>query len=211
MADNVPKVPKEHDKEVRVNVKNFHIARASVSEDGTLVYETPEHLVGVESVGRKVNVAEGKLYGDGVARKKHSKKTDYELSVTHNGIAAEVRSYMEGTTLTESGLEYGSSDDVPGIFATGWEVEKTGGYSDFIWWPYCQASPIEESTAQTEDNVNYSNDSIAVSAMQHPSLNRFFTRCDTEIPKNREVTAEQWFSKVQIEDSVQIDVEPPKP
>lgn len=203
-----PRIPNIHDRQVRINCKNFHIARAHKSEEGILIFDRPEHLVGVEKVTKNPTVAGAKLYGDGIVRIMSNKKTAYQLTIDHNGIDESVKSYMEGTKITESGLEYGTSKDEPGIFACGWEVEKTGGFKQFIWWPYCIVEPIDEETQQTEDNVNFSTDSLKIIAMEHPKIGRYYVKFDTEAHPDTEVTAEQWFSKVQIGDSVETEPEP---
>ena len=82
-------------------------------------------------------------------------------------------------------------------------MEKTGGKSDFVWFPYCIGSPIEQSTQQSEDNVNFSRDQISLLAMEHNSIKRFYTLVDQEVAGNETVTALDFFSQVQITDEVQ--------
>lgn len=109
---------------------------------------------------------------------------------------------MEGTTLTDGGVEYATSKDIPNYFAIGWEVEKTGGFSEFVWFPFCQAQPVEQETQQTEDNINYSTDSITITALENDFIGRYYTFIDTEIEKNKDVTAKDFFSQVQVGDTI---------
>lgn len=190
------------DTEVRINVKNLYMAKATKQEDGQVVFDKPEHIIGMEKISRKTQMASGKKYGDGKIRKNSIKKSGYELSLSLNNLPSEWRNYLEGTTFTDGGVEYATSKDIPNYFAIGWEVEKTGGFSEFVWFPFCQAQPIEQETQQTEDNINYSTDSITITALENDFIGRYYTFIDTEIEKNKDVTAKDFFSQVQVGDTI---------
>ena len=81
---------------------------------------------------------------------------------------------MEGVTV-ESGVESGTSKDGPKPFAIGWEVEKTAGEKELIWFLYCLAEPIQETNRQSEENFNYSTDNITITALENDSLERYYT------------------------------------
>lgn len=190
---------------IKVNCKNFHIAFCTET-DGQLQYEKPIHIVGLEKVSRTAKVADGGKYGDGVLRFSVNKKTSYELSVDHNLIPSEIRAKMEGVTVSESGVEYGSSSDRPNPFACGWETEMEDGSSQFIWFLFGVAEPISVEVQQSEDKINFTSDSISMTMMEHNSLKRFYTFVDTSIDKNKAITAKQFFSKVQTGDVIQGEV-----
>ncbi len=190
------------DTEVRINVKNLYMAKATKQEDGKVVFDKPEHIIGMEKISRKTQMASGKLHGDGKIRKNSIKKSGYELSLSLNNLPSEWRNYLEGTTLTDGGVEYATSKDIPNYFAIGWEVEKTGGFSEFVWFPFCQAQPVEQETQQTEDNINYSTDSITITALENDFIGRYYTFIDTEVEKNKNVTAKDFFSQVQVGDTI---------
>lgn len=190
------------DTEVRINVKNLYMAKATKQEDGQVVFDKPEHIIGMEKISRKTQMASGKLHGDGKIRKNSIKKSGYELSLSLNNLPSEWRNYLEGTTFTDGGVEYATSKDIPNYFAIGWEVEKTGGFSEFVWFPFCQAQPIEQETQQTEDNINYSTDSITILALENDFIGRYYTFIDTEVEKNKGITAKDFFSQVQVGDTI---------
>lgn len=190
------------DTEVRINVKNLYMAKATKQEDGKVVFDKPEHIIGMEKISRKTQMASGKLHGDGKIRKNSIKKSGYELSLSLNNLPSEWRNYLEGTTFTEGGVEYATSKDIPNYFAIGWEVEKTGGFSEFVWFPFCQAQPVEQETQQTEDNINYSTDSITITALENDFIGRYYTFIDTEVEKNKGITAKDFFSQVQVGDTI---------
>ncbi len=190
------------DTEVRINVKNLHMAKATKQEDGQIVFDKPEHILGLEKVGRKTNIASGKLYGDGKIRKNHTKKSGYEITLSLNNLPSEWRNYLEGTEVSDGGVEFATSKDIANYFAIGWEVEKTGGFSEFIWFPFCQAEPVEQETQQTEDNVTYSTDSITIIALENDYIGRYYNFVDTELEKNKGITAKDFFSQVQTGDTI---------
>lgn len=190
------------DTEVRINVKNLHMAKATKQEDGQVVFDKPEHIIGMEKISRKTQMASGKLHGDGKIRKNSIKKSGYELSLSLNNLPSEWRNYLEGTTFTDGGVEYATSKDIPNYFAIGWEVEKTGGFSEFVWFPFCQAQPVEQETQQTEDNINYSTDSITITALENDYIGRYYNFVDTELEKNKGITAKDFFSQVQVGDTI---------
>lgn len=184
----------------KINVKNVHLAEITET-DGNLTFGTPELIAGAMEVSRNPQISTGQLYGDGKVAHKATKKSAYEITISHNKIPAKWRRWMEGTTVV-NGVESGTSSDEPKPFAIGWEVEKTGGEKELIWFLYCFANPIQDTTRQSEDNINYSTDSVTITALEHDSLGRFYTLIDTE---DEEVTAEKvqnFFKKVQTDDNI---------
>ena len=187
--------------EVKINVQNVHLAEITKSPEGEITFGKPEHVVGAMQIGRNPQIASGQLYGDGKISHEISRKVRYELNVDLNKLPTKWRRYMEGVKVT-TGVESGTSKDEPNPFAIGWEVEKTGDQKELVWFVYCLANPIQETTRQSEDNINYSTDSITISALEDDSLGRFYTLIDSE---DKEITPEMianFFKKVQILDAI---------
>lgn len=187
--------------EVKINVQNVHLSEITESPEGTLTHGTPEHVAGAMEIGKAPQISSGQLYGDGKVNKQTSKKVRYQLTVNLNKLPTKWRRYMEGVTV-KSGVESGTSKDEPKPFAIGWEVEKTGGKKEMIWFLYCLAEPIQETTRQSEENINYSTDSITISALEDDRLGRYYTFIDTEDTEITEVMAGDFFKKVQITDTI---------
>lgn len=186
--------------EFKINVEDIHIAEVTEAEEG-IVFGTPEHIAGAMEIGRNPQVSQGKLFGDGKVTHSTSKVNSYQISIKQNKLPSKWRRYMEGKTAT-GGVESGTSKDEPKPFAIGWAVEKTGGEKEMIWFLYCKVEPIEENVTQTEDNVNYSTDSITITALEHDEVGRFYTFIDTE---DAEITPEMvtaFFTKVQATDTI---------
>lgn len=187
--------------EVKINVKNVHLAEITESQEGTITYGDPEHVVGAMEFGKVPQLSTGELYGDGKISKKASKKTAYQITANLNKLPTKWRRYMEGVKIND-GVESGTSTDEPKPFAIGWEVEKTGGQKELIWFLYCFAEPIQETTRQSEENINYSTDSATITALEHDSLGRFYTFIDSEDENVTETMIADFFKQVQTTDTI---------
>lgn len=187
--------------EVKINVQNVHLAEINESPTGELTYGTPEHVIGAMEISRQPQLATGQLYGDGKIRKDVSRKIRYQLTVNLNKLPTKWRRYMEGVQVN-NGVESGTSKDKPKPFAMGWEVEKDGGSKEMIWFLYCIAQPIQESARQSEENINYTTDSITISALEDDRIGRYYTFIDTEDEDVTEDMAENFFKQVQTTDTI---------
>lgn len=187
--------------EVKINVKNVHLAEITKSPEGVITHSTPEHVAGAMEIGKVPQLATGQLYGDGKISKETSRKVKYQITVSLNKLPTKWRRYIEGVKVI-NGVESGTSKDEPKEFAIGWEVEKTGGQKELIWFIYCLAEPIQEQNRQSEENINYSTDSITISALEDDSLERFYTMIDTEDEEITPEMVENFFKKVQTTDAI---------
>lgn len=187
--------------EVKINVTNVHIAEVTVEND-ILVFGKVERIKGAMEFSRTPKISSGELYGDGKITHSNSKKSAYDINGQLNKFPTKWRRYLEGVT-SQKGVESASSKDSPNFFAIGWEVEKTGGKKELIWFPYCKAEPITETIRQSEDNINYSTDSITIKALEHDSIGRFYTFIDSEDEDVTEEMIGNFFKKVQTTDLIE--------
>lgn len=186
--------------EVKINVQNVHLAEITETA-GEITFGTPEHVAGAMEIGRTPQLSTGQLYGDGKIAHKTSKKIAYQITANLNKLPTKWRRYMEGVTVN-TGVESGTSKDEPKPFAIGWEVEKTGGQKELIWFLYCLAEPIQETNRQSEENINYSTDSVTITALEHDSLGRYYTFIDSEDDDITEQMVEDFFMQVQTTDAI---------
>lgn len=185
----------------KINIKNLYLAEITESPEGVVTFGTPEHIPDMMEAGRNPQVASGQLYGDGKVSHSTSKKNAYEVTLAHNKLPSQWRRYMEGATVVD-GVESGKSSDQPKPFACGWEVEKTDGQSELIWFLYGKATPIQETVKQSEENINYSTDSITITFTENDTLGRFYTFIDTEDEAITPEMVTNFFKKVQATDTI---------
>ena len=196
--------------EVKINVEDLHLAEITESPEGNLTFGEPDHIVGAMEIGRNPQISSGQLYGDGKVQHSNSKKTAYQITVNQNKLPSKWRRYMEGVTVN-NGVESGTSKDEPKPFAIGWSVGKTNGEKELIWFLYCKAEPIQETVRQSEDNINYSTDNITITALEHDSLERFYTFIDTEDEDITTEMAANFFKQVQTTDAISAPAPEPAP
>ncbi len=187
--------------EVKINVQNVHLAEITESPDGDLTFGTPEHVVGAMEIGKVPQLATGQLYGDGKITHSTSRKVRYQLTVGLNKLTTKWRRYMEGVKVVD-GVESGTSKDEPKPFAIGWEVEKTGDEKELIWFLYCLAEPVQTTDRQSEENINYSTDSVTITALEDDSLGRYYTFIDSEDEDITEQMMKDFFKQVQTTDAI---------
>lgn len=187
--------------EVKINVQNVHLAEITESPNETLEYGAPEHVAGAMEMGKAPQLASGQLYGDGKITNQTSRKVRYQITANLNKLPSKWRRYMEGVTV-KNGVESGTSKDEPKPFAIGWEVGKTRDKKEMIWFLYCIAEPIQETVKQSEENINYSTDTITISALEDARLGRYYTFIDTEDEEITEEMADDFFKQVQVTDVI---------
>lgn len=187
--------------EYKINVKNVHLAEVTEGLEGTLTFGKPEHVAGAMEMGRTPQLSTGQLYGDGKISHKNAKKVAYQITANLNKLPTKWRRYIEGVTVTK-GVESGTSEDEPKPFAIGWEVEKTGGQKELIWFLYCVAEPIQQTEKQSEDSTNYSTDSVTITALENDSLGRYYTMIDSEDEDITEQMVKAFFTQVQTTDMI---------
>lgn len=185
----------------KVNVKGLYFAKVKKETDSEVTYEAVQQVAEVQEVQFSPKIAEGGLFGNGVKVHSASKKTSYELSIDMTVLPPDIKAYIEGTTIT-NGVEAGKSSDEAKPFACGFEVEKTGGKSQMIWFLYCMAKPVEETVKQSEDSTNYSTDKLVISALEHKALGRFYTKIDSESTEVQKEWLTNFFKKVQTTDTI---------
>jgi len=67
---------------------------------------------------------------------------------------------------------------------------------------YCIAEPIQETVKQSEENINYSTDTVTISALEDARLGRYYTLIDTEDEEIAEEMADDFFKQVQVTDVI---------
>ena len=186
--------------EYKINVQNVHLAEITETPND-ITYGTPEHVAGAMEISTTPQLSTGELYGDGKIVHKSSKKIGYQITISLNKLPSKWRRYMEGVKYKD-GVEYGTTEDEPKPFAIGWEFSKTNGEKELIWFLYCLAEPIQQTGRQSESNINYSTDSITITALEHDLLGRFYTFIDSEDENVTEQMIEDFFKKVQTNDAI---------
>lgn len=186
--------------EVKINVQNVHLAEITEAS-GEITFGEPEHVAGAMEMSKTPQLSTGQLYGDGKITDSTSRKVRYQITASLNKLPTKWRRYMEGVKVVD-GVESGTSKDEPKPFAIGWEVEKTGDEKELIWFLYCLAEPVQTTDRQSEENINYSTDSVTITALEDDSLGRYYTFIDSEDEDITEQMVKDFFKQVQTADAI---------
>ncbi len=187
--------------EFKINVQNVHLAEITETS-GEITFGVPEHVAGAMEMGRTPQLSTGQLYGDGKITHKNAKKVAYQITANLNKLPTKWRRHMEGVQVSDDGVESGTSKDEPKPFAIGWEVEKTGGEKELVWFLYCTAEPIQQTERQSEESTTYSTDNVTITALEHDDLGRYYTLIDSEDEDITEQMVTDFFTQVQTTDAI---------
>lgn len=183
-----------------INIKNLYLAEITEGNND-LTFGKPEAIPGLRKATRKPSIAKGVQYGDGKLEDVITCKTSYEIAMDHNNIPQKWRAWFEGLTINK-GVESGKSTDQGKPFAMGWEIEKVKGVREMIWFIYCKANPIEDTDEQREDNIKISHDTVSITAFEHSSAGRYYTKINSQNTDVTEEMLKNFFTQVQVTDTI---------
>lgn len=149
----------------RINVKNVHYAKNTVSEGGVITRGTPTLISGAMKISANPKVASGNQYGDGALSDEVSKLTGCDISLEMNKIPTSILNEIFGKEKDSNGITHDNVSNQSVEFSIGWEFELTGGQSEFIWFTRCKAQPKQDEVQQSTDNVNFSSDTLTITAL----------------------------------------------
>lgn len=166
-------------KEYRINVKNMVYALVtSDTEEGT-TYGEVKSFASARQIQVSPVLAQGDLFGDGSKEKTLSKIVGYDVQLDVNKVFAEVRAEIFGHKLTADGILVVGEADQPKEMALGYEIEQTGGTSEMVWLLKGTPQPYGNTVQQTEQNINFSTDSMKISFVKRVSDGNFQAIGDT--------------------------------
>lgn len=149
----------------RINVKNVHYAKNTHTEAGEIKRDTPKFIAGAMKVSANPKIATGQLYGDGALSEDMAKLTGCDISLEMNRIPTEILNEMFGRQKDSNGIVRDSVTNESVEFSLGWEVELSGGNSEYIWFTRCKAQPPQSEVQQGTDSINFSTDTLTITAM----------------------------------------------
>ncbi len=165
----------------RFNIKRIVYAKV-LKDDATAYEHGPIKTFGAPMTAQFTpSYANGILYGGGVKTEDTTKLTGGALKVEVNKIPIEVRADIYGHTY-EDGILKVNKDDQAKDIAIGYEIEQTGGKSEFTWLFKCKAKPLGKNAQQSTENMNYSTDSMDIAVMARENNGDFHYDADTANP-----------------------------
>lgn len=178
----------------RFNVKNIHYAKNTPGASGEVTRGKPIKIAGAMKVSVNPTVSSGKLFGDGIVADEITKLTGAGISLEMNKIPTEVVNELYGKEKDSvTGITKDNISNEPIEFSLGWEVELTGGGSEFVWFTKCKAQPIQNEVQQGTDNINFSTDTLNLTAMpdENGDIRLFGETIDSDFK-----CADTWFKSI---------------
>lgn len=166
-------------KEYRINVKNLVYAVVVSDTKDAVKYGEIKPFGSARQIRVSPTIAQGDLYGDGAKEKSMNKITGYDVQVDVNKVFVEVRAEILGNKITADGVLVDGGDDQPKEIALGYEIEQTGKTSEYVWLLKGTPQPFGNDVQQTEQNINYSTDSLKISFVKRAYDGQFRAIGDT--------------------------------
>lgn len=155
------KMPNISTETYRINVENAGYALVTTNTSVNYLLGTKVSLPGLRSIDLTLQLASGKLYGDGSIACNIAQATGATVKVDINKIAIENRAKMLGQTYDNGILDVKAGDTAP-LMALYVEVVSDQGTKEQMWFLCGVAQPFGLTGQQREDNINFSTDSMTM-------------------------------------------------
>ena len=133
----------------RINVKNLKYCLLTTDNNSGTTYGEVKDFGKAMQIQLTPSVSKGELYGEGVKQEDVSILNGIAVVADVNKVFAEVRAEICGNQFKD-GIVIESAGDEPPYIALGYEVEQTGGKSEYVWLLKGQVQPINSTNKQSE-------------------------------------------------------------
>lgn len=185
----------------RINIRDMRIAFLLLDDKAGAKFEKPEIIPGAMQIQLAPRVATASLNGDGRMRHKEVLVDGYDVTFDHNKVPPQILARMRGQEYSTEGVRRANAKDTSVFFALGWAVDLTSSFEELTWLPKCVAAPSNKNIQQrVENNINYSTDTLAITAMPLEYNGDYEYTADTSDEESK-FTAEQaakWFDEVLV-------------
>ena len=166
-------------KAYRINVKNLVYATLTTDTSTGCTYAAPKPFSKTRQIQISPKICAGELFGDGALDDVQSKIVGYDVQIDVNKVPVETQAVVYGHKIATNGtLIKGKADQSPYI-ALGLEIEQSNGERELVWLLKGKAQPNANTVQQTENNMNYSTESVKLSFVAREFDGNFEAICDT--------------------------------
>lgn len=162
----------------RINVENAAYALVTSNSETEFLLNTIVPLPGLRTVDLTLQLASGKLYGDGVVARNIAQATGATLQMGINKIKIEDRAKILGHSYTNGIIDVKAGDIAPDI-AIYFEVTSDKNTKEQFWLLCGTAQPFGISGQQREDNITFSTDTVSVEFKPRKKDKKVFRMADT--------------------------------
>ncbi len=184
----------ESNQSYRINIANpVYCEVISDTKEGT-TYGAVKSIGETQEVQVTSSVAAGQLFGNGAVVDATSLLTGLALSMKLTKLKVEAVSDIYNHKVTD-GVVQVQAGTVPKQIAIGYEVPQTNGKSEYVWLLKGNPKPINSTVQQSENNINYSTDTIEVDFVKRTSDNMLKYYADASNPEFTKEQADAWFNE----------------
>lgn len=183
----------ESNRSYRINIKNpVYCEVISDTKEGT-TYGKVKSMGESQEIQLTPSVASGQLFGNGALVDATSMMTGISASMKVTKLKVEVVSDIYNYDVTD-GVVQVKAGTVPKQIAMGYEVPQNNGKSEYVWLLKGSPKPINSTVQQSENNINYSTDTIEVDFVKRASDDMLKYYADASNPEFTEEQAKAWFN-----------------
>lgn len=177
----------------KINVKNPVYCIVTEDTASGTTYGPVKSLGESQQAQITAQASTGKLYGNGTVVDSSAKLTGLTLALTSTKVPVEAKAEIYNYTVT-NGVVQVKAGVQANYIAVGYEVEQTGGKSEYVWLLKGRPQPISEDVAQSEANITYSTESMTIEFVERVSDGNLQFFADGANDDFTDAQAAKWFT-----------------
>ena len=179
-------------KSYSINIKYPVYAVFTLDASDAVTYDAVNKLGEAMQVQITPSVASGTLHGNGVPVEDISKLKGIAMAFDATKIPIEDRAIIQGHEFKDGVMVEKAGDEAPYI-AFGYMVEGSNKKNEYIWLLKGRCAPMNETHKQSEDNINFSTDTLNVNFIPREKDGEIRYYADSANSTFTEKQAEDWF------------------
>lgn len=179
-------------KSYRINITNPVYAVLINDTDEAVEYGTVKKLGEAMQVQITPSVATGTLHGNGVPVEDISRLKGIAIAFDATKIPIEERAVIQGHEFKDGVIIEKAGDEAPYI-AFGYIIEGSNKKNEYVWLLKGRATPMNETHKQSEDNINFSTDTLNANFIPRVKDGEIRYFADSANATFTEKQAEDWF------------------
>lgn len=180
------------EKGYKINITNPVYCLVTTDDASGTTYGDVKSFGEAQEIQVTPSVASGQLFGNGAQVDSSSKLTGISVSFQTTKVLIEARQEIFGEEV-QDGVVITKAGQMANYIALGYEVEQTNGKSQYVWLLKGRPAPMNESVAQSTDNVTYSTDTIDINFVRRDSDKALKYFADLSNPDFSDDQASKWF------------------
>lgn len=178
----------------RINIANpVYAVVTSDTAEGT-TYGEVKPFGEAQQIQITPSVATGQLYGNGAIVDSSALLTGLTIQFQTTKVPIETRADIYNQTVTDGVLQE-KAGVTANYIALGYEVPQSNGTSEYVWLLKGRPQPLGSNVQQSEQNINYSTDTINIDFVKRASDDMLRFYADAANADFTKEQADAWFNE----------------